>query len=120
MSRNEFGNINNTIQNIFMKASDKKDNNNSLSNTKIKSNLKLFQNLFSESIAKNKNMLNSGDYDNPIDLNKIFSTKQVVKKSLIINDLEYHKNFFMLTYQASKINSDEPEIYSIVNKFYLI
>lgn len=84
-------------------------------NSKIlRTNKKIFNNVLQESIINSQKR-----YSNIETLGsnfKFVSNKKVPLKPLKINDQEYYRNFFMLTYQAIKLNSENPEVFENVNK----
>ncbi len=94
------------------------DRTSNLDNSKIfKTNKKTFENLISESILKSQKRSFQQDNSNF----KFVSNKKIPGRPLKINDQEYYKNFFMLTYQAIKLNSEDLEIFEEVpNRFYFI
>ena len=75
----------------------------------LKTNVKLFDNFISESLSKSQNKRHS-NIENLNSNFKFISNKKMPGKSLKLNDTEYYKNFFMLTYQAIKLNSENTEI----------
>ena len=78
----------------------------------LKTNKKIFEKIIPESIIKSQKR-----YSNIENLSsnfKFLSNKKIPSKPLKINDQEYYKNFFMLTYQAIKLNSENPEIFDKV------
>jgi len=105
-------NNNNNISKNFDRTSN-------LNNSKIlKTNIKFFDNLISESLIKSQKRYSQLDNPNF----KFVSNKKTPAKPLKINDQEYYKNFFMLTYQAIKLNSEDSEIFEevfILKKFLI-
>lgn len=78
----------------------------------LKTNKKIFDNFIPESIIKSQKR-----YSNIETLGsnfKFVSNKKITAKPLKINDQDYYRNFFMLTYQAIKLNSENLEIFENV------
>lgn len=110
--KNILNKSNNNINKDNHNLSKNFDRTSNLDNSKIlKTNKKLFDNLISESLIKSQNRFSQLENSNF----KFVSNKKIPAKPLKINDQEYYKNFFMLTYQAIKLNSEDPEIFEEVN-----
>jgi hypothetical protein len=106
----EYKNMLNKGNNNTSKKLQKISNNDNLK--LLKTNKKIFEKIIPESIIKSQKR-----YSNIENLNsnfKFVSNKKIHSKPLKINDQEYYKNFFMLTYQAIKLNSENPKIFEKV------
>jgi len=116
---NEFKNIINKKENI--------NNSNNLNNisksinkTSLNENSKLIktnnakttESFISESLIKTQKR-----HSNIENINSNFkfgTNKKILGKPLKINDQEYYKNFFLLTYQAIKLNSEDLDVFDYV------
>ena len=107
----EFKNFINKSNNNTSKILERVSNND---NSKLlRTNKKVFENVLPESLIKSQKR-----YSNLENLGsnfKFVSNKKLQAKPLKINDQEYYKNFFMLTYQAIKFNSENQEVFENVN-----
>lgn len=121
---NEFKNLINKKENI--------NNNNNFNNicksnnkTSLNENSKLIKTnnaKIAESFVSDSLIKTQKRHSNIENINSNFkfgTNKKIASKPLKINDQEYYKNFFMLTYQAIKLNSEDIDVFEHV-KFHLI
>jgi len=84
----------------------------------LRTNKKLFENILPETLVKSQKRYSN--IENICSNFKFVSNKKAPAKSLKINDQDYYKNFFMLTYQAFKLNSENTEVFDYVKIIFIL